>query len=213
MMPLKLLSFALLVLETSLASPVKHESPIAPLHVPDVETRHLLNDSYIVMFKDDIPPSVFAMHLSFVGFAVAAHPLLASDIRDVDSGLEHVYDSVVAKGYAGRFSPGVLEMIRGRPEVKFVEQDVRTCANDVQNGAPWVRSPFLPHSTNYKLKSLLLGPCTHQSPQQAYTTQHALCLPIIQWVRGHGLRPRHRRLHPPPRVRRPGTVGQDIRRT
>lgn len=146
MTPLMLLSFALFVLEASLASPVKHESPIAPLHVPAVDARLVLNNSYIVMFKDDIPPSVFATHLSFVGFAKNTHPILAGGVEEGDSAIEHVYDSVVGKGYAGRFSPDVLEMIRRRPEVKFVEQDVRVYTNDVQNGAPWVCLTFHPPS-------------------------------------------------------------------
>lgn len=143
MTPLKLLSFALLILplEASLAFPVQHGSSIAPLHIPIVEGHNLLNNSYIVMFKDDIPSSVFATHLSFIEIAKAANPLLA-DGTENNSGLEHVYDSTVAKGYAGRFSSDVLEMIRRRPEVKFVEQDVKVYANDVQNGSPWVCLSF-----------------------------------------------------------------------
>lgn len=106
---------------------------IAPLNVPQVAPHDLLNDSYIVMFKEGVQPSVFASHFNFLEYANEANPLQGGE-----DGLAHVYDSHVAKGYAGKFSKSVVEMIRRQPEVDYVEHDQMVYALETQKGAPWV---------------------------------------------------------------------------
>lgn len=97
------------------------------------------------MFKNDVPPSVFASHLNFLQHVGQAYPL-----QDTEKGnkVAHVYDSSVARGYAGTFSRDVLEMIRERPEVEYVEQDQLAHAADIQQNSPWVRGQPLKHLKN-----------------------------------------------------------------
>lgn len=148
--------FAAASLTSSVASPYTYNShphpetspTLAPLYIPRTTApQDRLNDSYIVVFHSSVPPTAFESHLTFVAHAHAEHPLLGEDSEDGGGGggggggIAHVYDSVVTKGYAGRFSRDVLEMVRRRPEVKYVEQDqvVRPDAVDVQQNPPWVR--------------------------------------------------------------------------
>ena len=149
MAPSKYLCFllALVSAPVALSSPVHHEStPIAPLYIPPAPVEDLLNNSYIVMFKEDISPSAFSAHLSFASFLKEAVPLRAGD-EVFDFQTDHVYDGAFAKGYAGRFSPDAVEMIRRRPEVDFVEQDQVEYADAKQEHSPWViifHGNFLP---------------------------------------------------------------------
>lgn len=120
-----------------LGSPVDngHVSPsIAPLYIPPAAAHDLINNSYIVMFRDDVRPSVFTQHMNFLELAKTAKGVSASDVQ-----LEHMYNSEIAKGYAARLTPDILDLIRGRPEVKYVEQVQVMYADDIQNKPPWVR--------------------------------------------------------------------------
>ena len=107
--------------------------PIAPLNHPGVAPHRVLNDSYIVMFKDGVHPASFDNHFNFLAQAHEADPL-----DHEDAGLTHVWDAHI-KGYAGRFSRDVLELIRRQPEVDYVEHDQIVHALDTQKSAPWVR--------------------------------------------------------------------------
>ncbi|VDC05092.1 unnamed protein product [Peniophora sp. CBMAI 1063] len=110
---------------------------LAPLHVAEHEAPHgLVNNSYIIMFKKDVPLAAFDNHFNFLQSAHEEDPLLGDD-----SGLRHVWNSNL-RGYAGKFSDSVLQRIRSMPEVDFVERDqiVRTQdmeTQDVQKSAPW----------------------------------------------------------------------------
>ncbi|KAG9312208.1 peptidase S8/S53 domain-containing protein [Chiua virens] len=111
---------------------------VAPL----VEAEHVhgtINNSYIVVLKDDIPSSLMQNHLNFLQAVHHSDSLLGDGVA---SGLRHVYDTHI-KGYAGEFTDGVLEQIRRMPEVDFIERDqiVHTTDDikpiDTQKGAPW----------------------------------------------------------------------------
>jgi cerevisin len=109
---------------------------VAPL----VQVEHVhgtINNSYIVVLKDDVTPSLMQNHINFLQSAHQSDSLLGADVA---SGLRHVYDSHI-KGYAGEFTDGVLDQIRRMPEVDFVERDqvVHTMDMEVdtQKGAPW----------------------------------------------------------------------------
>lgn len=108
---------------------------VAPLHVPRVQSHELLNNSYIVMFKDNVPFNAFDAHFNFLNDAHSQDPL-----EGEESGLKHVWDSHV-KGYAGHFTKDVIDMIRRQPEVAYVEHDQMVYALDLdtQKNAPWVR--------------------------------------------------------------------------
>lgn len=75
-------------------------------------------------------------YLAYASKMSKMHPLQEDG---VEGGIGHVYDSIVARGYAGRFSEGVIDMIRRRPEVKYVEQDQIVRLQSVQMDPPWVR--------------------------------------------------------------------------
>ena len=130
---------ALASAQVSLASPFHHDGgSIAPLYVPPVPAHDLMNNSYIVMLRDDISPSAFAAHLNFVSLVKEVSPLVAEE--EYSSLVsEYVYDSDVAKGYAGKLSQEAVELIRRRPEVRYVEQDQVVYQDVVQSHAPWVR--------------------------------------------------------------------------
>lgn len=94
---------------------------------------HIIADSYIVvMHKDQVQKR--DEHLSWF------QSLHASDVaaRDLDlSGLKHEYDLGGLSGYSGHFSEEVLDQIRARPEIAYVEKDTYVFQSEVQKGAPW----------------------------------------------------------------------------
>ena len=109
---------------------------VAPLHVPvDATADDLIPDQYTIILKDDTPADAFRAHVSTVEAAALSSPLWGDD----ENGLRHVWDGELVKGYSGRFSGDVLDMIRRRPEVDFVEQSQIVRVAEVQEKATWVR--------------------------------------------------------------------------
>ena len=104
---------------------------------PVLESEHLygtINDSYVVVLKDDISSSLLSNHLNLLS------TIQQADDRELE--LHHVYDGVI-KGYAGRFSDAALHHIRSMPEVDYIERDQIIRIQSTQYGAPWVRSFFM----------------------------------------------------------------------
>jgi cerevisin len=141
---LSLSFFSLALAASSLATPLstsqhydgRKGSPLllAPLHTVEHEAPHgLINDSYIIMFKKDLPLAALDNHYNFIQAAHAEYPHL-----DGDSGIRHVFDRHI-KGYTGKFTDRVLQRIREMPEVDYVERDQIVKIQDVQTTAPWVR--------------------------------------------------------------------------
>ena len=130
---------------------------VAPLHVPQVASNELVNNSYIIVFNDDVQPSAFQSHMQFLSFANDVHPLHTDADGESVSGVAHVYDSIIAKGYAATLSPDVLQMIRRRPEVKYVEQEKITRLSATQANAPWVRTAYFVCPCTDRL--ITLPPC------------------------------------------------------
>ena len=125
-----------LLVGVAFASPLSFWEPkVAPLHVPQVEAHSLKENSYIVAFTEDIQPSTLDAHLNLVKSAGSLSPL-----SGFQAGLEitNIYNSDIMRGYAGKFSPVVLDMIRRRPEVAYVEQDQAAYLADMQQEPPWV---------------------------------------------------------------------------
>jgi len=145
MSPIFSLSFLSLTLAaSSLATPLstshqydgRQGTPLylAPLHTAGHEAPHgLVNNSYIVMLKKDLPLAALDNHYNFLHAAHAEDPHL-----DEDSGIRHIFDSHI-KGYTGKFTDQVLQRIREMPEVDYVERDQIVKTQDVQTSAPWVR--------------------------------------------------------------------------
>lgn len=117
----------------SLASPHHFSNDVAPLYIPDVSPSKVVPNSYIVMFKDDIKTDSIDSHVELVKVVNGASPL-----HGTESGLKHVWNSDVAKGYSGTFSENVIEMIRRQPEVAYIELEQVVYAHEVQKQAPWV---------------------------------------------------------------------------
>jgi cerevisin len=88
------------------------------------------------MLKDDVHPDAMLNHLNFIQNINRADPLLGEV-----SGVQQIYDGHI-HGYAGRFTERVLEVLRMRPEVAYVEKDqfVHTTEFITQTPAPWVSS-------------------------------------------------------------------------
>ena len=107
---------------------------------PVLRTAHTpIENSYIVVLKNDISPANFAVHTSFVQDVHAQAQASDDVLPDVVHGLNHVYDSHI-KGYSGVFAQSTLDKIRSRPEVDYVELDqvVHTMNTTIQKSAPWV---------------------------------------------------------------------------
>lgn len=119
-----------------------HRSPyaLAPLMVSE-HPHGTVNNSYIVMFKDDVHPGVMDNHLNFLSVAHDADPLMGAK-----SGLRKVYNNRLVKGYSGMFTDSVVERIREMPEVDYVERDQIVRTQDVQKSAPWVSSVYESHT-------------------------------------------------------------------
>jgi cerevisin len=127
---------------------------------PLLESHHphgTVNDSYIIMLKDDLTPSLKENHFNFLQMAHQSDPLM------VDGGVQQVYNHV--SGYAGRFTQGVIDQIRSMPEVDYVEKDQIVRTMDVQNAAPWVS--VTSYAQSYDI-DVLIGSRSHKPSAQAY---------------------------------------------
>jgi cerevisin len=153
--PSRLVSSSLLAISLATAA---YASPLStsPYNLPTqrsqfakaplFQTEHYhgtVNGSYIIKLRDDISPSLMMNHFNFVE---SKHQDNAFVSQDGCSGVKHVYDSHVLKGYAGCFHEDVIEQLRFMPEIEHIELDQIVRATDefvgdeitVQKGAPWV---------------------------------------------------------------------------
>lgn len=133
---------SLLAVSAALASPLstahndfssRSSLSLAPL-VDEFHPHGTVNNSYIVIFKNDVPFDLIANHMSFLHDAHAEDPLV-----DDFAGVRQVYDGHL-NGYAGRFTHNVVDRLRTMPEVAYIEKDqiVHTTEHLTQKGAPWV---------------------------------------------------------------------------
>ncbi|TFK45033.1 peptidase S8/S53 domain-containing protein [Crucibulum laeve] len=128
-------SLASSALSTPLSTP-QHDIParspiaLAPL-VADSHPHGSVNNSYIVVLKDNIPADLRNNHFNFLTSAHAEDPLF-----DDLSGVQQVYEGHIY-GYSGRFTPRVVDKIRAMPEVAYVEKDQIVRTTDIQKSAPW----------------------------------------------------------------------------
>lgn len=157
---------------TTLATPLStsshYEAHLQRAHItlaPLVENEHphgSINNSYIIMFKQGVSPTLMDNHLNFLQTAQQA--------EDSMSGVKHAYtvgNSV--HGYAGEFSEETVEQLRGMPEVDLIERDqiVRTTTPAIEKSAPWV-SHFGCISRHRYQRLFLLGTCPYQPPCETW---------------------------------------------
>jgi cerevisin len=114
--------------------PSRPQLKVAPL-MPSDHPYGTVNNSYIVVLRDDLPQALIQNHLNFLQMAHASDSFLGDESAE---GVRHFYDGHI-KGYAGEFTENVIEQVRRMPEVDFVEKDqiVRTMNISTQKGSPW----------------------------------------------------------------------------
>lgn len=120
--------------------PLRSPFSLAPL-IQEDHIHGSINDSYIVMLKDGMSPSLMENHFNFLQMAHSEEPLIAEA-----AGLQQVYSHINA--YHALLSEGTVERLRAQPEVEYIEVDqvVKTTEfavheiSDIsqQKGAPWV---------------------------------------------------------------------------
>ncbi|KAI9228192.1 MAG: subtilisin-like serine protease PR1H [Piptocephalis tieghemiana] len=107
---------------------------LAPLYTSD--DADALSDEYIVILNQDATDAQLDDHRNLL-FRAIEKSGADFDLSGGQSTLKHVYDMKKVKGYAGRFSPSVLNEIRSSPLVQHVERDSVVYASDLQRNAPW----------------------------------------------------------------------------
>ena len=169
-MILSSLCLSILITSTVATPPLtSHDTPkqkppftLAPFHtLPAEHQDKVLNNSYIIIFKDDLHTSAIDSHFNFLQIAHEEDPLLT----DGPVGISQIYDGHL-KGYAGHFTEVVIQRIREMPEVAYIEQDSIVRAFETQRFAPWVRSqiPVLSRDCQLTLSS---GPSASFPPGEA----------------------------------------------
>ena len=143
--PLSLLVFVAVVSATPLSTSSSYNAQrqrLTPSLAPILDHVHphgTVNNSHLVMFKPGVSSALMQNHLAFLESAHSSDPLVSDD--GLLSGVRHVYPEF--GGYAGSFSQGVLDQIRGMPEVDYIERDQIVRIMDTQSQAPWVRSDHI----------------------------------------------------------------------
>lgn len=112
----------LIAVVTSLLAAASVHGRVAPLIFPD-NTKHVIPGKYIVVLKGGEQSS------SWFGEGVSRQQhdnwlvnMLANETND-ESSIEHSFDMDGVTGYTGTFSDSILDSIRKRDEVDFIEPD------------------------------------------------------------------------------------------
>jgi len=111
---------------------------VAPL--VSSENAQVIPDQYIIVLKSELDKNNIENHHHCVHTAINNERRNLTKRGFLDefiSGIRHVYDLDDFKGYSGRFSNEILDEIRKRPEVAFVEKDQLVHASALQRNAPW----------------------------------------------------------------------------
>ncbi len=134
---MKTILLALLVSATS-ASPIFETTVIdkdsAPLLSSTTAVEKEIPHSYMVVFKDHVKDEHADQHHDWVASQHASSLRkrdqstfttegLFHDVWDTLTGVNHKYRLGNLKGYSGKFSPDVVELIRKHPDVEYVEID------------------------------------------------------------------------------------------
>ncbi|KAI8086232.1 serine protease [Halteromyces radiatus] len=140
-MKFSIITSALLLTGYAVAAPAMvpcSEEKMAPLYAPS-ETESI-QDSYIVVLKNHLNEKNIEEHATWINALVNDNqPFYSSwlDPSHSKHGIKHIYDSAGLKGYAGKFDPQIIDLIRSSEDVLYVEQDSLVYANELQRNAPW----------------------------------------------------------------------------
>jgi len=127
-----LLTIACLVLASAYGSHVHHAAEDGAPLISSLDA-DVIPDSYIVVFKKDAPASSLMNHFTRLNSLIDLANIRGND----ENELKHVYNMEKLKGYAGKFSPNVLEKIRESEDVAYVEKDSVVYTTELQRNAPW----------------------------------------------------------------------------
>jgi cerevisin len=121
-------------LSTSTYRDTRQRAPwaAAPL-LAETHPHGSVNNSYIVIFKEDVGAHHVENHMNFLQVTHYENPLFGHD----DHGVRRVYDGHI-RGYNGKFSAETVDAIRQMPEVAYVEADQVVHTMETQRSAPWV---------------------------------------------------------------------------
>ena len=126
------------------------------------------------MLKPTANIELLTTHLAAVQDSHDADPFAhALAEEDAFSGTKNVYFSPHLVGYAGTFSPELVDKIRQDPMVEFVEKDSIVKTQEVEKGAPWVSPHSRPSLANQA------GPCEVSPPFPIEDGPHADSLDFI----------------------------------
>ncbi|KAJ6593277.1 peptidase S8/S53 domain-containing protein [Mycena capillaripes] len=111
-------------------SPSSQATPLtlAPFH--ETHRYGSINNSYIVVLKENTPAHVMENHFNLLQAAHEAQPLLDGSFK-----IRHVYPHT--NGYSGYLSEDSVQVLRGLPEVDFIEKDQIVHTQETQIMAPW----------------------------------------------------------------------------
>lgn len=127
---ISLVALVPLVIATPLSTTPHSSSSDDTTFAPLSKEGQSVEDHYIVVLKPEVGINGLLTHLSGIESASLSSPLVTfspttGEVQE--GGIKHVYrPNKLGKGwygYAGAFTPDVLEMIRARPEVDYVEHD------------------------------------------------------------------------------------------
>lgn len=178
---MKLQYLALSLILCATASIARRTAKLAPLYTP--QAAQLLEDSYIVILKSDVPEKRFNAHMNALEIANFARP-----VQGANSGLEHVFNNDIVKGYSGKFSEDVVEMIRRRPEVDYVERDQIMRVAKTQERVPWVGDLRPINYREYLLDNRCAGSCSHLASRASRPRKGIPIRVCRKWWRGrHGV--------------------------
>lgn len=121
---------------------------VAPLLSSPLASQNVIENSYIIVFKDDVDTSAIVNHHVWVETVHTenmnmlrtrgVHHCLPQE--ESDYGLKHTFSiGDAVRGYTGKFLPDTVEAIRHHDAVAFVERDTMVYASklNVEKDAPW----------------------------------------------------------------------------
>ncbi|CAG8533454.1 15198_t:CDS:2 [Acaulospora colombiana] len=132
-MMMKLILTIALFVSITFATPYSfsgHRNKIAPLFSPG--DKNVVPGQYIVVFKEHVASTTIDDHIFHVN-----NLIVKGASTQENHGIRRRFNIEKLKGYSGRFSYDILNIIRHLDEVEYVEQDQYVFASETQEYAPW----------------------------------------------------------------------------
>lgn len=107
-------------------------APVPHLKIRNPMTEDVIQDSYIVVYNNDVNATMVAMHIDFVSSMLSKRdsPMI---------GIGATYDLDDFKGFQVEADPATITEIANSPEVAYIEKDAKVYASALssQTGAPY----------------------------------------------------------------------------